>query len=77
MFYNDGTFSFCEKVILDINTDLMQRTTVDPVYLLNNSVGAYTERMAEVYGVLDYIQMWLGGDYNCWEDDVNLGHYRQ
>ncbi|HMW94814.1 MAG TPA: SusD/RagB family nutrient-binding outer membrane lipoprotein [Chitinophagales bacterium] len=61
----------CRKGYFDINTDPDAATTVDPVYLLNNSAGAYTvERMAEVYGTRLYTQMWLGGDYNYWEDEI-------
>lgn len=61
----------CRKDYFDINTDPDAATAVDPVYLLNTSAAAFAaERMAEIYGTRLYSQMWLGGDYNVWEDEI-------
>lgn len=65
------SFSSCQKDYFDINTDPDAATTVDPEFLLNKSAISYAnERMAEIYGTRLYPQMWLGGDYNGWEDEI-------
>lgn len=65
------SFSSCQKDYFDINTDPDAATTVDPEFLLNKSAISYAnERMAEIYGTRLYPQMWLGGDYNVWEDEI-------
>lgn len=61
----------CRKDYFDINVDPDATTKVDPEYLLNTSALNYTaERMAEIYGTRLYPQMWLGGTYNGWEDEI-------
>lgn len=61
----------CRKGYLDINSNPDAAANVDPELTLNFSAIQYAnQRMAEIYGTRLYSQIWLGGAYNEWADEI-------